>query len=70
MKLIEITLQYWCNDHENQFLNVAFLVQQFLDIPRFQIETKRIFNVNIILTSLRLSEMPGDEVYIVRFFFN
>jgi hypothetical protein len=46
-------LQYWCNDHDNEFPNVAFLAQQILDIPRSRIETKRIFNVDIILTSLQ-----------------
>lgn len=32
-------LQYCGNDHKYQFPNVAFLAQQFLDIPRSQIET-------------------------------
>jgi hypothetical protein len=67
---VKSPLQYWCNDHENQFPNVAFLAQQFLNIPRSEIETKRIFDVDVILTSLRLNEALSNEVYTMGFFFN
>jgi hypothetical protein len=35
----------WCKGHAKQFPNVAFLAQQFLGIPGFQIEIECIFSI-------------------------
>jgi hypothetical protein len=45
----------WWRNHEGQFSNVAFLTKQILDIPRSQIETKRIFSFARVLIALEQS---------------
>ncbi len=41
----------WWKIHEGQFPNVGILAKQVLGIPRFQIETERVFGLVGVLTT-------------------
>jgi len=43
----------WCKKHESRFLAIGFLAKQILRIVGSQIETKHIFSLARILTSLK-----------------
>jgi len=52
----------WWRNHEGQFSNVAFLTKQILDIPRSQIETKRIFSLARVLIALQQSCLQVENL--------
>jgi len=43
----------WWHIHEGHFLNMGFLVKQILGIVGSQIETKRVFSLASVLTTLK-----------------
>jgi hypothetical protein len=43
---------FWWSKHEGQFLTIAKLAKAILGIPSNQIETKKVFSITSILTSL------------------
>jgi hypothetical protein len=43
----------WWHKYEGRFSNVAFLTKQILGISRSQIETKGVFSLIGVLTTLR-----------------
>jgi hypothetical protein len=52
----------WWATHETPFSNVQFLAHQLLGIVRSQIETKRIFNITSVTTSLHQSKLKNENL--------
>jgi hypothetical protein len=52
----------WWWTHEVQFLNVVFLAKQIFEIPKFQIEIERMFNLVGVLIILRCYHLQVENL--------